>query len=131
MIQNPGAWPNFSTELGELHKLKSRLPEYSIVFIPRSENVSSDSLVKILRSFHRDMYYIGCSIPVWFLRPPQTWVIDQPFDVKKKDNHMYISTLDNHILTLAIQSKCHYLILFYMLLKTKKGIFSGIKYLMY
>ena len=71
MIHDPGAWPNFSTELDELQKLKSRFPDFSIVFIPLSENVSSDSLAKIARSFHRDLYYIGCSIPVWFPRPSQ------------------------------------------------------------
>ena len=84
MIQDPGAWPNFSTELDELQKLKSRFPEFSIVFISRTENVSSDSLAKIARSFHRNLYYIGCSILVWFPRPPQAWVIDQSFDVKIK-----------------------------------------------
>lgn len=71
MIQDPGAWSNFSTELEEMQKLKSRLPEFSIVFIPRYENVLSDYLAKIARSFHRELYYIGCSIPVWFPRPPQ------------------------------------------------------------
>ena len=70
MIQEPGAWPNFSTELEELQKLKSRFPEFFIVFIPRSENVSSDSLAKIARSFHRGMYYIGCSTSVGLV--PQT-----------------------------------------------------------
>ncbi|KAL0704573.1 hypothetical protein Bca4012_070998 [Brassica carinata] len=57
---DPGAWPNFSTELEELMKLKSRFTEFSIVFVTRSENVSYDSLVKIARSFHRKLYYIGC-----------------------------------------------------------------------
>ena len=42
MFQNPGVWPNFSTELKELMELKSKFTEFSIVFIPRSENVSSD-----------------------------------------------------------------------------------------
>ncbi|XP_018463796.1 uncharacterized protein LOC108834975 [Raphanus sativus] len=71
MIEDPGSWPNFSTELKELLKLKSRFSEFSIVYISRSENVSSDSLAKIVRSFHRNLYYIGCYIPVWFHRPPQ------------------------------------------------------------
>ena len=71
MIQYPEAWPNFSTELKEMMKLKSRFTEFSIVFIPRTENVISYSLVKIARSFHMDMYYIDCSVPVWFSRPPQ------------------------------------------------------------
>ena len=75
MIQDPWAWPSFSTELNEFSKLKSRLSAFSIVFIPRSENVSSDSLAKIARSFHRTLYYIDCSVPVWFPRPPQAWVI--------------------------------------------------------
>ena len=69
MIQDQGAWSNFSTELDELLKLKNIFLDFSIVFIPRSENVSSDSLAKIARSFHRDLYYIGCSIPVWFPIP--------------------------------------------------------------
>ena len=58
MIQDPGAWPNFSTELKELMKLKSRFTDFSIFFIPRSENVSSDLLAKIAKSFYRDMYYM-------------------------------------------------------------------------
>ena len=85
MIQHPWIWSNFSIELDELQNLKIRFPEFSIVFIPRSENISSDSLAKIARSFQRDMYYIGCFIPVWFYRPPQAWLIDQPFDAKKKE----------------------------------------------
>ena len=64
MIQDSEAWSNFSTELDELQKLKSRFSEFSIVFISRSENVSSDLLAKIARSFDRNIYYIGCSIPV-------------------------------------------------------------------
>ena len=46
MIQDPGAWPNFSTELDELQKLKRRFSEFSIVLIPLTENVSSDLLAK-------------------------------------------------------------------------------------
>ncbi|XP_048613351.1 uncharacterized protein LOC125587199 [Brassica napus] len=71
MTKDPGAWPSFSTELEEFMKLKARFSEFSIVFVPRQENVSSDSLAKISRSFHIDLYYIGCSVPVWFPRPTQ------------------------------------------------------------
>ena len=71
MTKDPGAWPSFSTELEEFMKLKARFTEFSIVFVPRQENVSSDSLAKIARSFHRELYYIGCSVPVRFPRPPQ------------------------------------------------------------
>ena len=72
MIQDPGTWPNFSTGLSEFSKLKSRLSAFSTVFIPCSENVSSDSLAKISRSFHRNLYYISCYVPVWFTRPAKT-----------------------------------------------------------
>ena len=72
MIKDPGAWPNLCTELEEFMKLKNRYTEFSIVFVPLLENVSSDSLAKIARSFHRELYYIGCPVPVWFPRPPQT-----------------------------------------------------------
>ena len=67
----PRSMTNFFTQLKELMELKSRFTEFSIVFIPPSENVSCDSLAKIARSFHRDLYYIGCSVPIWFPRPPQ------------------------------------------------------------
>ncbi|KAF3577515.1 hypothetical protein DY000_02033084 [Brassica cretica] len=69
--QDSRAWSNFSTQLKELMELKSRFIEFSIVFIPLFENVSSDSLARIARSFHMDMYYIGCSLSVWFLIPSQ------------------------------------------------------------
>lgn len=75
MIEDSGTWPNFSTEVKELIKLKNRFLEFSIVFIPRTENVSSDSLAKISRSFHRTLYYVGCSVLVWFPRSPQDWII--------------------------------------------------------
>ena len=71
MIKDSGAWPSFSTELEEFMKMRARFTEFSIGFVPRQENVLSDPLAKIARSFHRDLYYIGCSVPVWFLRPPQ------------------------------------------------------------
>ena len=48
MIKDLGTWVNFSTELEEFIKLKIRFTEFSIVFLPRPENVSSDSLAKIL-----------------------------------------------------------------------------------
>ena len=70
--QRPRSMAELSTELEEFMKLKIRFTKFSLVFVPRSENVSSDSLAKIARSFHRELYYIGCPVPVWFPRPPQT-----------------------------------------------------------
>ena len=37
MIQDFETWPNFSTELKELMKLKNKFIEFSIVFIPHLE----------------------------------------------------------------------------------------------
>ena len=65
-------------------KVEEQFSRFLDFFIPRSENVSFDSLAKIARSFYRELYYIACFILVWETRPPQAWVIDQPFDVKKK-----------------------------------------------
>ncbi|KAG5397616.1 hypothetical protein IGI04_019430 [Brassica rapa subsp. trilocularis] len=62
MIQDPQAWLNFSTELKELSRLKNRFSDFSIVFISCSGNVSFDSLTKIAKKFHMDLYYIGCHI---------------------------------------------------------------------
>ena len=42
-------------ELKEFMKLKIRFTEFSIVFVTHSENVSSDSLAKIARSFHKKL----------------------------------------------------------------------------
>ena len=36
-------------------KMKARFTEFSIVFVPLQENVSSDSLAKIARSFHKEL----------------------------------------------------------------------------
>ena len=71
MIKDPGACPKFSIEPEEFMKLKTKFTEFSIVFVLRLENVSSNSLAMIARSFHRALYYIGCSVLVRFLRPPQ------------------------------------------------------------
>ncbi|KAL0706069.1 hypothetical protein Bca4012_072495 [Brassica carinata] len=65
-----GEWDEL--EVMDAAKTMNRhITKFSIVFVPRSENVSSDSLAKIARSFHRKLYYIDCSVPVWFPRPPQ------------------------------------------------------------
>lgn len=64
MIQDSGSWPNFSTELKELMKLKNRHTKFLIVFISCSENISSNSLDKIARSFHKCFYYISCFTPI-------------------------------------------------------------------
>nr|VDD13768.1 unnamed protein product [Brassica oleracea] len=47
MIKKPQAWSNFE-----------------IFHIPRTHNGISDSLAKIARLFHRELCFIGCSVPV-------------------------------------------------------------------
>ncbi|CAG7887827.1 unnamed protein product, partial [Brassica rapa] len=44
--------------------------EFSIIHVPRARNQTSDFLAKTARSFHRELLFIGCSIPVWLPRPP-------------------------------------------------------------
>lgn len=61
MIEDPKAWPLFSSELKEIIKLKNIFTEFSTVFNLHTENVSSDTLIKIAISFHRELYYISCS----------------------------------------------------------------------
>ncbi|CAG7909640.1 unnamed protein product [Brassica rapa] len=58
MIKDPQAWPNM-------------LPDFKIMHVPRTRNQISDFLAKTARSFHRELLFIGCSIPVWLPRPPQ------------------------------------------------------------
>ncbi|KAG5408921.1 hypothetical protein IGI04_005240 [Brassica rapa subsp. trilocularis] len=52
-----GVWTNFSTKPKELSRLKNRFFDFSIIFIPHSENVSSNSLAKIAISFHIYLLY--------------------------------------------------------------------------
>ena len=46
-------------------------PDFKITHVPRTHNQTSDFLAKTARSFHRELHFIGCSIPVWLPRPPQ------------------------------------------------------------
>ncbi|CDY31787.1 BnaC01g27430D [Brassica napus] len=71
MIKEPRAWPSFATELESIETLQICFLDFKITYVPRTQNQISDSLAKIARSFHRDFYFIGCSIPVWLPRPPQ------------------------------------------------------------
>ncbi|KAF3584954.1 hypothetical protein F2Q69_00030161 [Brassica cretica] len=69
--KEPGAWPSFATELERIETLQICFPDFKITYVPRTQNQISDSLARTARSFHRELYFIGCSIPVWLLRPPQ------------------------------------------------------------
>ena len=71
MIKEPHAWPSFVTELKRIETLQICFPNFKISFVPRAQNHISDFLAKTARSFHRELYFIGCSIPVWLPRPPQ------------------------------------------------------------
>ena len=71
MLDDPHAWPSFATELERIETLRICFPEFSITHVPRARNQFSDFLAKNARSFHRELLFIGCSIPVWLPRPPQ------------------------------------------------------------
>ncbi|KAF3548307.1 hypothetical protein DY000_02008667 [Brassica cretica] len=64
MIKDPHAWPSFATELERIETLQICFPEFSIIHVPRARNQISDFLAKTARSFHRELFFIGCSIPV-------------------------------------------------------------------
>ena len=71
MIKEPYPWPSFATELERIETLQICFPDFNIIYVPRARNHISDFLAKTARSFHRELLFIGCSIPVWLLRPPQ------------------------------------------------------------
>ena len=71
MIKDPQAWPNFATELERIETLPICFPDFKITHVPRARNQTSDFLAKTARSFHRELRFIGCSIPVWLPSPPQ------------------------------------------------------------
>ena len=57
--------------LERIEILQICFPDFKITYVPRTQNQISDSLAKTARSFHRELYFIGCSIPVWLPRLPQ------------------------------------------------------------
>uniref|UniRef100_A0A0D3DAB1 RNase H type-1 domain-containing protein n=1 Tax=Brassica oleracea var. oleracea TaxID=109376 RepID=A0A0D3DAB1_BRAOL len=71
MIKDPQAWPRFATELERIETLQICFPDFNIIHLPQARNQISDFLAKTARSFHRKLFFIGCSIPVWLPRSPQ------------------------------------------------------------
>ena len=71
MIREPHAWPSFATKLERIETLQICFPDFNIINVPRGRNQISNFLAKTARSFHRELHFIGCSIPVWLPRPPQ------------------------------------------------------------
>ena len=72
MLKEPQVWRSFATELERIETLHICFLEFNITYVPQERNQFSDFLAKTARSFHRELYFIGCSIPVWLPRPPQT-----------------------------------------------------------
>lgn len=70
MINDPQAWPNFSTELEVIQLILMCYSDFKITYVPRAHNKIVDSLARNARSFHISLCFIGCSIPVWLPRPP-------------------------------------------------------------
>ncbi|KAF3506217.1 hypothetical protein F2Q69_00004050 [Brassica cretica] len=71
MIKEPRAWPSFATELERIETLQICFPDFKINYVSCTQNQILDSLLKTARSFHKEIYFIGCSIPVWLPRPPR------------------------------------------------------------
>ncbi|KAF3496278.1 hypothetical protein DY000_02053416 [Brassica cretica] len=70
MIKEPHAWPSFTTKLERIETLQICFPDFSITHVPIARNQISDFLAKTARSFHRELFFIGCSIPFWLRKPP-------------------------------------------------------------
>ena len=43
-------------------------PDFKISYTPRAQSGIPDSLDRTARSFHRELSFIGCSIPIWLPR---------------------------------------------------------------
>ena len=71
MVLDPQAWTNFPTELEVIQLLKMCFPDFKIEYFPRVQNGIVDLLARNVRSFHRSLCFVGCSIPVWLPKPPQ------------------------------------------------------------
>nr|VDC98269.1 unnamed protein product [Brassica oleracea] len=68
MIKEPRDWPSFATELERIETLQICFPDFKITHIPREQNQTSDFLARTARSFHKELHFVGCSIPVWLPR---------------------------------------------------------------
>ncbi|KAF3542236.1 hypothetical protein DY000_02010435 [Brassica cretica] len=71
MLKEPHAWPSFATELERIETLQICFPDFNITHVPQARNQISDFLSKTTRSFHMELNFIGCSIPVWLPKSPQ------------------------------------------------------------
>ena len=71
MIKEPHEWPSFATELEKIETLQICFLDFKITHVPRVRNQFFDFLAKSARTFRRELFFIGCFIPVWLLRPPQ------------------------------------------------------------
>ncbi|KAF3553646.1 hypothetical protein F2Q69_00012105 [Brassica cretica] len=71
MIKEPHEWPSFASELEKIETLQICFPDFKIIHVPRVRNQFSDFLAKTVRTFRRELLFIGCSIPVWLPRPSQ------------------------------------------------------------
>ena len=75
MINEPQAWPSFATKLERIETLLICFPDFSIIHVPQAQNQLAVMLRgDNLRSFYRELLFIGYSIPVWLPRPPQMTV---------------------------------------------------------
>ncbi|KAF2591498.1 hypothetical protein F2Q70_00038461 [Brassica cretica] len=71
MINEPQEWPSFATELEKIETLQICFSDFKITHVPRVRNQFADFLAKTATTFHRELFFIGCSILVWLPRPPQ------------------------------------------------------------
>lgn len=85
MIDWPHEWPSFSAEL---LKFSCAFFKNSCIvsFVSWGLNSKFDHLVRFSRTCFI-MFFVGVYIPLWIVAPTLVWIIERPFDVKKKKIH--------------------------------------------
>ena len=71
LIKDPHPWPSFVTELERIETLLICFSDFNIIHVSQARNQFSEFLAKTVKSFHRMLHFISCSIPVWLPSPPQ------------------------------------------------------------
>lgn len=71
MIVKLEEWQNFSAEIKEFVHLWNSYPGFSLSFVPRATTIQVDCLARLARSSSMSVNFLGCSILVRFVTPPQ------------------------------------------------------------
>ncbi|CAA7038025.1 unnamed protein product [Microthlaspi erraticum] len=65
MVSTPEEWPAFAILLEEIDRCKTRFTSFSIIHIPRANNMKADKLARSARALPTDVYYVNSVSPIW------------------------------------------------------------------